>query len=88
MVLTDDQAETDRYWNAIVGNGGEESACGWCRDRWGFSWQITPRALLEVMSSHDEAAAKRATHAMMTMTKIDIVAIEAAARGSTQLPSG
>ena len=81
MVLTDDQAETDRYWNAIVDNGGEESACGWCRDRWGFSWQITPRALLEAMNSHDRAAAKRAMDAMMTMTKIDIVAIETAARG-------
>ena len=88
MVLTDDQAETDRYWNAIVDNGGEESACGWCRDRWGFSWQITPRALLEAMHSQDEAAAKRAMDAMMTMTKIDIVAIETAARGSTQRPSG
>ena len=88
MVLTDDQAETDRYWNAIVDNRGEESACGWCRDRWGFSWQITPRALLEAMNSHDEAAAKRAMDAMMTMTKIDIVAIETAARGSTQRPPG
>jgi len=81
MVLTDDQAETDRYWNAIVDNGGEESACGWCRDRWGFSWQITPRALLEAMNSTDGAAAKRAMEAMMTMGKIDIAAIEAAARG-------
>jgi predicted 3-demethylubiquinone-9 3-methyltransferase (glyoxalase superfamily) len=83
MVLTDDQVETDSYWNAIVGNGGEESACGWCKDRWGFSWQITPRALLEATNSHDRAAAKRAMDAMMTMAKIDIVAIEAAARGST-----
>ena len=83
MVLTDDQAETDQYWNAIVDNGGEESACGWCRDRWGFSWQITPRALLEAMNSQDGSAAKRAMDAMMTMTKIDILAIEAAARGST-----
>jgi len=81
MVLTDDQAETDRYWNAIVDNGGEESACGWCQDRWGFSWQITPRALLEAMNSHDKAAAKRAMDAMMTMTKIDIIAIETASRG-------
>ncbi len=81
MVLTDDQAETDRYWNAIVDNGGAESACGWCKDRWGFSWQITPRALLEAMSSSDQAAAKRAMDAMMTMTKIDIDAIEAATRG-------
>jgi predicted 3-demethylubiquinone-9 3-methyltransferase (glyoxalase superfamily) len=84
MVLTDDQAETDRYWNAIVDNGGEESACGWCRDRWGFSWQITPRALLDAMNGHDEAAAKRAMDAMMTMTKIDILAIENAVRGSAQ----
>jgi predicted 3-demethylubiquinone-9 3-methyltransferase (glyoxalase superfamily) len=81
MVLTDNQAETDRYWNAIVDDGGEESACGWCRDRWGFSWQITPRVLLEAMHSHDEAAAKRTMDAMMTMKKIDIAAIEAAARG-------
>jgi predicted 3-demethylubiquinone-9 3-methyltransferase (glyoxalase superfamily) len=81
MVLTDNQAETDRYWNAIVDDGGEESACGWCRDRWGFSWQITPRVLLEAMHNHDEAAAKRTMDAMMTMKKIDIAAIEAAARG-------
>jgi predicted 3-demethylubiquinone-9 3-methyltransferase (glyoxalase superfamily) len=81
MVLTDDQAETDRYWNAIVGNGGEESDCGWCKDRWGFSWQITPRALLDAMHSQDETAAKRAMDAMMTMKKIDIAAIEAAAAG-------
>jgi predicted 3-demethylubiquinone-9 3-methyltransferase (glyoxalase superfamily) len=88
MVLTDDQAETDRYWSAIVDNGGAESACGWCKDRWGFSWQITPRALLEAMHDQDEAAAKRAMEAMMTMTKIDIAAIETAARGSTRRPSG
>jgi len=81
MVLTDDQAETDRYWNAIVDNGGEESACGWCKDRWGFSWQITPRSLLEAVNSHDKDAAKRAMDAMMTMAKIDIAAIESAARG-------
>jgi predicted 3-demethylubiquinone-9 3-methyltransferase (glyoxalase superfamily) len=81
MVLTDDQAETDRYWDAIVNNGGEESQCGWCRDRWGFSWQITPRALLDATRSEDVAAAQRAMDAMMTMTKIDIAAIEAAARG-------
>jgi len=81
MVLTDDQSETDRYWSAIVDNGGEESVCGWCRDRWGFSWQITPRALLEAMNSQDTAAAKRSMDAMMTMTKIDIAAIETAARG-------
>jgi predicted 3-demethylubiquinone-9 3-methyltransferase (glyoxalase superfamily) len=81
VVLTDDQAETDRYWNAIVDNGGVESACGWCEDRWGFSWQITPRALLEAMNSQDEDAAKRAMDAMMTMKKIDIAAIETAVRG-------
>jgi 3-demethylubiquinone-9 3-methyltransferase len=80
-VLTDDQAETDRYWNAIVDNGGEESACGWCRDSRGFTCQITPRALLEAMNSHDEAAAKRAMDTMMTMTKIDIVAIGTAPEG-------
>jgi predicted 3-demethylubiquinone-9 3-methyltransferase (glyoxalase superfamily) len=83
MVLTDDQAETDRYWSAIVDNSGEESDCGWCKDRWGFSWQITPRALLDAMRSDDKAAAKRAMDAMMTMRKIDIAVIEAAARGST-----
>ena len=81
MVLTDDQEETDRYWNAIVGNGGEESVCGWCKDRWGFSWQITPRVLLEAMTSPDRRAAKRAFEAMMTMHKIDIARIEAALRG-------
>ncbi len=83
MVLTDDQAETDLYWNAIVGNGGEESACGWCKDRWGFSWQITPRVLLEAMDNPDKAAAKRAFEAMMTMRKIDVAKIEAALRGET-----
>jgi predicted 3-demethylubiquinone-9 3-methyltransferase (glyoxalase superfamily) len=81
MVLTDNQEDTDRYWNAIVGNGGEESQCGWCKDRWGFSWQITPRALLEATSDPDRAAAKRAMDAMMTMGKIDIAKIEAARRG-------
>ena len=81
MVLTDDQEETDRYWDAIVGNGGEESACGWCKDRWGYSWQITPRILLEATTSSDAAAAKRAFDAMMTMHKIDIATIEAAVRG-------
>jgi predicted 3-demethylubiquinone-9 3-methyltransferase (glyoxalase superfamily) len=81
MVLTEDQEETDRYWNAIVGNGGQESACGWCKDRWGFSWQITPRVLLEATTDPDRAAAKRAMEAMMTMRKIDIAAIEAARRG-------
>ena len=78
MVVTEDQAETDRYWNAITGNGGAESMCGWCKDRWGFSWQITPRALLAAMSNPDKAAAKRAMEAMMKMRKIDIAAIEAA----------
>ena len=81
QVATDDQAETDRYWDAIVGNGGEESACGWCRDKWGVSWQITPRALLEAIADPDPAAARRAFEAMMTMRKIDIAAIEAARRG-------
>ena len=81
MVLTESQEETDRYWNAIVGNGGQESACGWCKDRWGFSWQITPRALLEATTDPDRAAAKRAMDAMMTMKKIDIATIEAARRG-------
>ena len=81
MVLTDNQADTDRYWNAIVGNGGQESWCGWCKDRWGFSWQITPRALLAATTDSDRAAAKRAMEAMMTMKKIDIAAIEAARRG-------
>ena len=81
MVVTEDQEETDRYWNAIVGNGGSESACGWCKDRWGFSWQITPRVLLEAMASPDRAAAKRAMEAMMTMGKIDVAAIERAAGG-------
>lgn len=81
MVLTDSQEETDRYWDAIVGNGGQESACGWCKDRWGYSWQITPRALLEATTDPDRAAAKRAMDAMMTMGKIDIAKIEAARRG-------
>ena len=78
QVHTDDQAETDRYWNAIVGNGGQESACGWCKDKWGLSWQITPRALTDAVTHPDPAIAKRAFEAMMTMTKIDIAAIEAA----------
>ncbi|MBK7972089.1 MAG: VOC family protein [Deltaproteobacteria bacterium] len=81
QVATADQAETDRYWNAIVGNGGKESACGWCEDRWGLSWQITPIALTWAYTSPDRAAAKRAFDAMMTMKKIDIAAIEAAVRG-------
>ncbi|HEX7849728.1 MAG TPA: VOC family protein [Sphingomonas sp.] len=83
MVVTADQAETDRYWNAITGNGGAPSACGWCKDRWGFSWQITPRVLLEAMDNPDRAAAKRAMDAMMTMGKIDIATIEAAIAGET-----
>ena len=81
MVFTDDQEETDRYWNAIVGNGGQESMCGWCKDKWGVSWQITPRALMKATTSDDKAAAKRAFDAMMQMKKIDIAAIEAAIRG-------
>jgi predicted 3-demethylubiquinone-9 3-methyltransferase (glyoxalase superfamily) len=83
MVVTENQAETDRYWNAIVGNGGAESACGWCKDRWGFSWQITPRVLLEGNSDPDPAVARRVFEAMMTMRKIDIATIEAARRGET-----
>lgn len=78
MVVTEDQAETDLYWHAITGNGGAESMCGWCKDRWGFSWQITPRALLDAMANPDKAAAKRAMEAMMTMRKIDIATIEQA----------
>lgn len=81
QVATADQAETDRYWNAIVGNGGQESACGWCKDKWGISWQITPIALTKAVSNPDPAVAKRAFEAMMTMTKIDVAAIEAAIRG-------
>lgn len=81
QVLTDSQEETDRYWNAIVGNGGAESMCGWCKDCWGISWQITPRALMKAVSNPDRAAAKRAFEAMMTMKKIDIAAIEAAIAG-------
>ena len=80
QISTDDQAETDRLWNAIIGNGGQESACGWCKDKWGLSWQITPRALIDAISDPDRAAAKRAFDAMMTMKKIDIAAIEAARR--------
>ena len=82
MVLTDDQAETDRYWNAITRNGGAESMCGWCKDRWGFSWQITPRALLKAVNNPDKAAAKRAMDEMMKMKKIDIVAIKRAEDGA------
>jgi predicted 3-demethylubiquinone-9 3-methyltransferase (glyoxalase superfamily) len=83
MVITENQEETDRYWNAIVDNGGKESACGWCKDRWGFSWQITPRVLLEANNNPDKAVAKRAFDAMMTMTRIDVAKIEAAMRGET-----
>ncbi|HRN62885.1 MAG TPA: VOC family protein [Luteimonas sp.] len=81
QVATDDQAETDRYWDAIVGNGGQESECGWCKDKWGLSWQITPRALTEAYTGADRAAAKRVFDAMMTMRRIDVAAIEAARRG-------
>ena len=80
QIATDDQEETDRYWHAIVGNGGSESQCGWCKDRWGLSWQITPRALTDAMAAGG-AGAKRAFDAMMTMRKIDVAAIEAAVRG-------
>jgi 2-polyprenyl-6-hydroxyphenyl methylase/3-demethylubiquinone-9 3-methyltransferase len=81
QVATEDQAETDRYWDALVGNGGQESECGWCRDKWGLSWQITPVALARAIADPDRAAAKRAFEAMMTMRKIDVAAIEAARRG-------
>ncbi|UXC34527.1 VOC family protein [Cupriavidus gilardii] len=81
LISTDDQAETDRLWNAIVSNGGQEIECGWCRDRWGLSWQISPRALTDAVTGPDRAAAKRVFDAMMTMKKIDIAAIEAARLG-------
>jgi len=81
MVVTDNQQETDHYWKAIVDNGGAESACGWCKDRWGFSWQITPRLLLDLTTSTDKNKAKRAFAAMMDMRKIDIAALEAALTG-------
>ena len=81
QVATEDQGETDRYWSAIVGNGGQESECGWCKDKWGISWQITPMALTNAFTSPDRVAAKRAFDAMMTMRKIDIAAVEAAFRG-------
>jgi predicted 3-demethylubiquinone-9 3-methyltransferase (glyoxalase superfamily) len=81
QISTDSQAETDRYWNAILQNGGQESQCGWCRDKWGVSWQITPRALIAALSDRDPAASKRSFQAMMTMKKIDIAAIERARRG-------
>ncbi len=77
MVITESQEETDRYWNAILENGGVESECGWCKDRWGFSWQITPRLLLDLTTSSDPEQAKRALEAMMKMKKIDIAALEA-----------
>jgi predicted 3-demethylubiquinone-9 3-methyltransferase (glyoxalase superfamily) len=80
QIATDDQAETDRYWNAIIGNGGQESACGWCKDKWGLSWQITPRALTDALSAGGDEA-KRAFQAMMSMKKIDVAAIMAARRG-------
>ena len=82
QIATDDQAETDRYWDAIVGNGGEESMCGWCKDKWGLSWQITPRALTDAMAEGGEVA-RRAFEAMMEMRKIDVARIESAARGET-----
>ena len=81
QIATDDQAETDRLWNAIIKSGGEESQCGWCKDRWGVSWQITPRALIAAVTAPDPAAARRAFEAMMKMKKIDIAAIEAARAG-------
>ncbi len=81
MVITEDQEETDRYWDAITKTGGEESMCGWCKDKWGFSWQITPRALLDATTNPDKEVAQRAFQSMMTMRKIDIAKIEAAVRG-------
>lgn len=81
QVATDDQAETDRLWHAIVGNGGEASDCGWCKDRWGLSWQITPRVLMEALAHPDRAVAKRVFEAMMQMGKIDIAVIQAALQG-------
>jgi len=83
QIATDDQAETDRLWNAVVGNGGQEGdcGCGWCMDKWGVSWQIAPRTLLDALSDPDRAAAKRAFEAMMSMKKIDVAAIDAARRG-------
>ena len=81
QIATDDQAETDRLWNAVVGNGGQESECGWCKDKWGVSWQITPRVLTDGIADPDPKVAKRVFDAMMTMQKIDVAAIEAARRG-------
>jgi predicted 3-demethylubiquinone-9 3-methyltransferase (glyoxalase superfamily) len=82
QIATDDQVETDRYWNAIVGNGGKESECGWCKDKWGLNWQITPRVLTEGSAHPDPAVRKRVFEAMMTMKKIDVAKIEAAIRGT------
>lgn len=82
QIQTEDQAETDRYWNVIVGNGGQESECGWCKDKWGLSWQITPRTLTEAISSPDKQEAKRAFAAMMTMQKIDVAKIDAARKAA------
>lgn len=84
VVMTDDQQETDRYWNAIIGNGGHPSNCGWCKDKWGFSWQITPRALIAAINNPDKAAGKRAMDAMLGMHKIDIAKIQAAERGAAR----
>ena len=81
QIATDDQEETDRLWNAIVGNGGQESECGWCKDRWGLSWQITPRVLTDALANPDPEVGRRAFEAMMTMRKIDVARIEAAVRG-------
>ncbi len=81
QIATDDQAETDRLWGAIIGNGGQESVCGWCKDKWGLSWQITPRALIDAMADPDRVAAKRVFDAMMKMKKIDVAAIEKARQG-------
>lgn len=80
IVLTETQDETDHYWNSIIANGGAASACGWCKDRWGFSWQITPRLLIDLTTRSDQATAKRVFEAMMTMTKIDIATLEHAAK--------
>jgi predicted 3-demethylubiquinone-9 3-methyltransferase (glyoxalase superfamily) len=85
QIATDNQEETDRYWNAIIGHGGQESACGWCKDKWGISWQITPRVLTEAMAAGGDEA-KRAFEAMMKMKKIDIAVIEAARRGDGKKP--
>ncbi len=82
MVVTESQEDTDRYWDAIVGHGGTESECGWCKDRWGHSWQITPRLLLDLTTSPDKKKAQRAFEAMMTMKRIDIATLEAAANGN------